>query len=58
MVEVIKLPDDEKCVGMIEYQGTIFVATEFHVWRMVDGKLIPLSFVTQPEGMISESAGG
>lgn len=40
------LPEWGKVVSMIEFGGTIFVACEFGVFKLVDGKLEPVMFVS------------
>jgi hypothetical protein len=41
---VTKLPRGSRCVAMIEYQGTVLVATEKAVFRLKNTTLIPLRF--------------
>lgn len=38
-----------RVVSMLEFQGRIYVAAEFGVYRVDGDKLVPLEFVTIPE---------
>jgi hypothetical protein len=41
---VAKLPRGEKCVGMIVFQGKVFVATDRRVMKLVGNKLRTVLF--------------
>jgi len=41
---VKSLDPDKRIVSMIEFENTIFVATENRVFKMIDGELAPLYF--------------
>lgn len=39
-----KIEKSEKIVSMVIHQGQVIVATEYHVYRMVDNQLVPVKF--------------
>jgi len=39
----------EVIVAMVEHQGAVYVASSFHVWKMVDGVLVEILFVQHEE---------
>lgn len=41
---VTTLPDSEKCVGMVEHNSRVFVATEKSVYELVGDTLMPIKF--------------
>jgi len=49
MKYVTSLPDDEQCVSMLEFKGTMYVATSKGVYRMVGDKLEAVQFVVKEE---------
>lgn len=36
---VDRLSEGEEFVGMVEFQGRIYVASSFHLWIIIDDKL-------------------
>ena len=50
-----QLPEQNaQIVAMIEHQGTIYVASHFRIYRLVDGVFHPVAFVVGDEGMMIE----
>lgn len=45
-------PDGNDIVSMIEFQGTIYVATTQRVYRLIDDEFQPVMFVSQPESVL------
>lgn len=45
-------PDGEEIVAMVEHQGTIYLATRQHVYRLEEDGFDSVMFVSQPEGMM------
>ncbi len=37
-------PDTERVVSMVQFNGEILVATEYHVYRVVGEKLVEIPF--------------
>ena len=46
---------DEPIVAMVEFQGTIYVASSFGVYKLIDDKFHQIQFVSQPHGMLVET---
>lgn len=44
-----EFPLTERVVGMIEFNGAVFVATWNAVYKMIDEELIPLDIVIREE---------
>ncbi len=45
---------DEPLVAMIEFNGTLFVASTKGVYKMIEDEFHPVMFVSQSEGMLVE----
>ena len=41
---ITALPTDEKCVGMVTFEGSVLIATDRGVYRLSDNKLVPIEF--------------
>lgn len=47
---ITTLPNDQKCVSMVKFDGTIYVATEHSVYRMNPlGNLEPVKFLVEED---------
>lgn len=42
---VTELPNNMRCVGIIEFKGGVLVATEKSVYKLKDNVLQPISFM-------------
>jgi hypothetical protein len=39
-----RVPNGERVVSMVEFRCRIFVATDYHVYEVIDQMLIPMEF--------------
>lgn len=45
----VPLPEGEQVVAMCEFKGTLFVATNRWVFRLIDNELVPIRFQSIPD---------
>lgn len=45
---IVPIPDGVKVVGIVVFEGTVIVATERAVFRLLGEKLVPIPFADAP----------